>query len=66
MQDRQSYQIEGRVAYAVWPGGMGICARLWSPERLFRDQLYLGDPETGTVSVLAEYRYREWHRSRRG
>jgi hypothetical protein len=56
--------IQARVRYAVWPGDRAVCAVLTSPKH-FADQWYLGNVETGRVSELAEFRYREWHGRRR-
>jgi hypothetical protein len=56
--------ISATVRYATWPGERAVCAVLSSPKHV-ADQWYLGDPETGRVSELRVFRFREWHGRRR-
>lgn len=58
MADEQHYfTIQARATYAVWPGGAFVCAKVSAPKYM-PDQWYLGNVETGTVSILAPYVYR--------
>lgn len=57
------FTIEATATYAVWPGQAFVCAKVsparGTPAKLrFSDQWYLGNVETGQVTVLALYVFR--------